>query len=556
LKRFLKLNPKNSTKPDAIALLWIVAVGLGLRLLCLDLKPLWVDEVITSIFGLGLGFDAIPTEQVIPLAALPLLFQFNAAADCPAIAHHLATQSTHPPLFFCLLHTWLGWLPQASLAVATRSFAVLWGGVGIVALYGLNRVGFSRSAALTGAALMALSPFAVYLSQEARHYTLPMALLTLALTAQVQIHHDLRRKCHRPWLWGLWGMVSCGAIYSHYFCALAVMAQGVTLVLFLGRDRPPITLGQLGRNLLLFALPFGVFLPWLPVLFQHFNSPKTGWLSPPAGLAPLGQTLVGWIVMLFVPPIEGQPRSLQIGLGLLTLVLVGVLIRQTIQGWRRLGPSVTRFTLTSVVAIVVAEYFLLIYGLGKDISIAPRYHFVYFPAVCALLGAVGSVQRVRWRWAWAGVLLASSLCVVFNLALQKPYAPAQVAAQVNGDRAPILVVMAYQNTLEIAVGVSYGLALAATRPPDQAAAFALLSYGEGYDLVWQRLARLAPTELAIAPRALWVIAPGYFDDAFPETVRLRQDQDCQIDPLHFYRIGFPYQRYQCHEISQKSKTSP
>lgn len=554
MKQFLKLT--NSNRAELGPLLLILGIGLGLRLLCLDLKPLWVDEVITSIFGLGLGFEAIPTEQVVPLSALPLLFQFNAAADCPAIAHHLATQSTHPPLFFCLLHTWLGWIPQASLAVATRSFAVLWGVVGIGMIYGLNRVGFSRSAALTGATLMALSPFAVYLSQEARHYTLPMALLSLALTAQVQIHHDLQHQRQRPWLWALWGMISCGAIYSHYFCALAVMAQGVTLVLFLRRDRPPIPLGQLGRNLLLFALPFGFFLPWLPVLFQHFNSPKTGWLSPPAGLAPLGQTLVGWIVMLFVPPIEGQPRPLQIILGLLTLALVVLLVRQTIQGWRWLGPSVTRFTLTSIVAIVVAEYFFLIYGLGKDISIAPRYHFVYFPAVCALLGAVWSVQRVRWRWMWAGVLTLSSLGVVWNLALQKPYAPAEVAAQFNRDRAPILVVMAYQNTLEIAVGVSYGLALAATRPPDQPAAVALLSYREGYDLLWQRLATLSPAELAIAPRALWVIAPGYFDDAFPEIVRLRQDQDCRIDPLHFYRIGFPYQRYQCHEISQKSKTSP
>jgi uncharacterized membrane protein len=552
VKRFLKLT--NSNRAELFTLLLILGVGLGLRLLCLDLKPLWVDEVITSIFGLGLGFEAIPTEQVVPLAALPLLFQFNAAADCPAIAHHLATQSTHPPLFFCLLHTWLQWVPRESLRVATRSFAVLWGMVGIVMIYGLNRVGFSRSAALTGAALMALSPFAVYLSQEARHYTLPMALLTIALTAQVQIHHDLQHKRQRPWLWVLWGGISCGAIYSHYFCALAVLAQGVTLLLFLRRDRPPITPGHLGRNLLLFSLPFGFFIPWLSVLLQHLNSPKTGWLSPPAGLAPLAQTLVGWIVMLFVPPIEGQPRSLQIGLGLLTLVLVILLIRQTIEGWRRLGPSVTRFTLTTVVAIVVVEYFLLIYGLGKDISIAPRYHFVYFPAVCALLGAVWSGQR--WRWRWAGVLMLSSLCVVFDLALQKPYAPAEVAAQFNRDRAPILVVMAYQNTLEMAVGLSYGLALAAERPPDQPAAFTLLSYAEGYDPVWQRLATLSPTELAIAPHALWMIAPGYLDDAFPETVRLRQDQDCQIDPLHFYRIGFPYQRYQCHEISQKSKTSP
>lgn len=541
----MKRSPPTTTpnRSELLILGAILALGLLLRFWQLDSKPLWVDEVITSIFGLGLGFEDIPTAQVIPVEAIASLFAYN-PTSCPEIAARLASQSTHPPLFFCLLHNWLGWVGVENLAWATRSFSALWGGGAIVAIYGLNRWAFSIRAGLTGAALMALSPFAVYLSQEARHYTLPLVFLTLALAAQVKVQQQLSAKRSPLLAWALWGGMSALALFSHYFCLLAIVAQLLTFALFWWRFRPPLNGSTLAQGCALYLIPYLFLIPWWPAFWGHFHSPTTGWLSPPTGLAPLGQTVASWVVMLFVPPVEGQPLAVQGAIALLSLAILALLLQQTRQGWQSLGPSMERFTLAMVVIVVVVEYFALIYGLGKDISIAPRYHFVYFPAVCALLGATWGEQSRRFQGFATAVLAISSLCVVSNLALQKPYLPDQVAAQFDQDRRPVMVIMAYRNTLEIAVGLSYGLALGERRPPEQKADFALLSYEQGYEQVWETLATFP-----IEPVSLWAIAPGYLDDAFPETVALRMDQRCQIDPDQFYRLGFPYQRYQCHDNS-------
>jgi len=39
----------------------------------------------------------------------------------------------------------------------------------------------------------------------------------------------------------------------------------------------------------------------------------------------------------------------------------------------------------------IALFFGITYGLGADLTIAARYHFVYFPAVIVLLGATLAV---------------------------------------------------------------------------------------------------------------------------------------------------------------------
>jgi uncharacterized membrane protein len=87
------------------------------------------------------------------------------------------------------MHDWLRWKMALPLSWVwkLRALPALIGVVSIAAVYQLNRVAFSPAAGLTGAMVMAVSPFAVYLSQEARHYTLPMLLVILALLGLYQM---------------------------------------------------------------------------------------------------------------------------------------------------------------------------------------------------------------------------------------------------------------------------------------------------------------------------------------------------------------------------------
>ncbi|UBF28903.1 glycosyltransferase family 39 protein [Kovacikia minuta CCNUW1] len=193
---------KVATK-HSLVLVAILLVGAGLRFWNLDLKPLWLDEVLSALFSLGRSFDAVPVEGAFPLSRLSQVFTLKPETTCAQIAATVATQSVHPPLFFCWMHDWLLWIDGLSQSWVwkLRSLPALIGVVAIAAIYQLNRVVFSSQAGLTAAALMAVSPFAVYLSQEARHYTLPMLLVILALTGLYHLQTDLYQQRFRPAIW-------------------------------------------------------------------------------------------------------------------------------------------------------------------------------------------------------------------------------------------------------------------------------------------------------------------------------------------------------------------
>jgi uncharacterized membrane protein len=61
----------------------------------------------------------------------------------------------------------------------------------IMAIYGVNSIAFYPASRIIAALFMALSPFAVYLSQEARYYTLPMLLIILSLFLLIKIQQDI-----------------------------------------------------------------------------------------------------------------------------------------------------------------------------------------------------------------------------------------------------------------------------------------------------------------------------------------------------------------------------
>ena len=86
------------------ALTGVIALGAILRFWNLDLKPLWLDEVLTALLSLGRPYKDVPLEVVIPTSTLQQLFTLQPNVSSLEIAQSVANQSTHPPLFFCLMH--------------------------------------------------------------------------------------------------------------------------------------------------------------------------------------------------------------------------------------------------------------------------------------------------------------------------------------------------------------------------------------------------------------------------------------------------------------------
>jgi mannosyltransferase len=96
----------------------------------------------------------------------------------------LARIDQHPPLYYALLHLWLR-LGDGPAAV--RLFSALVSVLNVPVLYGLGARLAGRKVGLLAAAVLALSPFHVYLAQEARMYTLLSLTVSLSLWALARL---------------------------------------------------------------------------------------------------------------------------------------------------------------------------------------------------------------------------------------------------------------------------------------------------------------------------------------------------------------------------------
>ncbi len=542
-----------------LALLGVIVLGGIFRMGNLDLKPLWLDEVITAIFSLGKTYSDLPLDTVFSLRELPQIFTLVPGVSCPQIAAHVIKDSTHPPLFFCWMYSWLSVLaPLGSGWVGKlRSLPAVFGVVAIAVIYVVNTIAFSRVAGLWAAVVIAISPFAVYLSQEARHYTLPMLAIALALCALLQIQRDIYSQRCRFWVWCGWASINSLSFYIHYFCILAFIAQIGTLVILMLKQESMVTRRQWRALILAISGVLVSFLPWVVVLWGHSQRSETSWLEPTNFFAPLYQTLINWVLMVIALPVENQPVLITAICGLL-MVLSSIWVGwQVYRGfkllWQDSSTHLATLTLSTFTLIVLAEFFAIAYFLHKDITSVPRYSFVYYPSFCALIGA--SFSRIQVKKPPSATIIflligiISCICVISNLAFQKPFQPEQVAQIINQEPTiPLMLVVGYRDYQDVALGLSFAFALEKLRshspviPPGNLAFF---KQSPDFASVWQKLLS-TPTASTLN---LWVVGPGIRRRDYPQQVMMGQNK-CLIDPSQHYRIGVPYQLYRCQNHSQ------
>ncbi|MBD2568033.1 glycosyltransferase family 39 protein [Anabaena lutea] len=535
-----------------------IAIGTVLRFWHLDSKPLWMDEIITAIFSLGKNYRDLPLDVVFSLNQVQEIFTFQPGVSCAQIAENLANYSTHPPLFFCLMYRWLEWMSPLGIewVAKLRSLPALFGVAAIIAIYGLNSVAFSPTSGVMAALLMALSPFAVYLSQEARHYTLPMLFIILSLFFLIQIQQDIfQRKKVRFWVWLLWVINNIIGLYVHYFFVLAFISQIATLLLLIYQGRSKIF--NLPQICLSFILSTGGviigFIPWLLVIYSHFHKSETNWLPSPHHIEPIYQTLMHWVLMIITLPVENQPLLIAVICGFLMVMFtiwVGFQIFPNLKLlWSNSTTHLSTFTLLSFTFFVLLQFFLIAYLLGKDITVIPRYSFVYYPSFCSLLAA-SLVKMKNKKFIFLLVGIVSCIFVVSNLAFQKPFQPEQIAQNMNLDPAiPLMLVVGYENYQDVAAGLSFALALEQQRSHEVKSKLhldnlAFVHKSPDFSDFSNKLAQLSIGE--VSELNLWFVGSGMRKQDYPSKLTLAGQVTCNIELTQHYRIGqFPYQLYRC-----------
>jgi uncharacterized membrane protein len=565
-------KPKLFSSPNLqhfLTLAAILLLGLGLRLWHLESKPLWLDEVLTALFGSGLSYDVIPKEQPFAITTLPRLLQWR-PATCPEIANNLVRQSSHPPLFFCGLHGWLSWITgvKASFIWQLRSLPALLGTLAVGCSYLLNRVAFNPKMGLLAALLAAVSPFGVYLSQEARHYTLPLCIILLALTALVKLGQQLAQTQRLSLLWlGFWVAINGVGLYAHYFFLYTFIAQVLSLglcCLWQARQGKnglkPVLLSCLATLMVV-----GIYTPGLITMFRLPDQANNQWLvfRPETwvdGLGPLLRQAAALITMVMVVPLEKQPAGLIIATIIPGLILLGLLLRWCAAGLGQLWQSPQRlsvgiiasFTLLTLLANLASTYLL-----RRDVTLGFRYSFTILPGVIALfaagLGQQAFQSKKAWRpWLAVAIGLCGTVLVVHNLAFLKPFSPERasnkILAPVPGQPMPMLVTMVYDSPMRTAVGLSYGLELLRRPQPKPEISFAFVNQNRPAPELLQQIRQ----QIAAMPTPLTLWLSGSKELNLPHVTDATivagvKAQGCQPEPKYDFLAnqGVEFHLYRC-----------
>ncbi len=324
-----------------------------------------------------------------------------------------------PPLYFALAwvcaklgdpHVWIR-VPALVAGVAL-----------VPAAYALGMRTVGRAAALIGAGLVALSPFAVYYSSEARAYSLATLLVVLAALAL------LAALDRSGWArWALFALAACAALYSHYTAAFALAAE-VAWAGWAHRER----LRELA--LACGAAALGL-VPWIPsflddrtagfqTAIENINPLTLSFFARSLGIAVIGNPYVG------LRETPGWPVIALLALGLLLAVAGAVAARRGLLERLRAEPP-----LALVLALAVATPLgAALYSIPFASVYVPRTLHAALPAFFLLLGLVVAAAPRRLAVPAAVLTMAAFAIGTVELFRESPKPPYRQAADWIAER--------------------------------------------------------------------------------------------------------------------------
>ncbi len=326
----------------------LTVVAAALRFATLDRQSFWLDELVTvSLVRQSFG-DMVH-----------------------AIPHSEAT----PYLYYVVAWPWTRLFGSGEVGI--RSLSALAGTATVIAAYGAGSSLLSRRVGLLAATLVAVNPFLVWYSQEARAYALVTLFVAIGLWFAGKA-----LKGERGAFVG-WALVSSLALATHYFAVFVIVPEAIWLL-----ARAP------GRRRAAWAvaIPAVVFLAHLPLLLDQRGNGRSAAQSP------------------IVKRIVGVPKDLVVGFSFpwelagtivaALLVLTGLVLLATQVPARERS----RAMVTGAVATFAVVVPIVLAGGGADSVIARNAIVAVIPgAVC--LGAGYAANR-------AGVVTATVLCTL------------------------------------------------------------------------------------------------------------------------------------------------
>jgi uncharacterized membrane protein len=355
----------------------------------------------------------------------------------------------HPPLYYWLLHGWLEIFGDS--AAAARALSGVLGLAGLALIWRLARRYGGAPLARAAVVLLAVSPFAIRYSSEARMYELAMVLVLVGwlLLDRAWRSPTLARLAPLP-------VVAGALLLTHYWAIFLLAAVGLGLVGWAWRAGPGPARRTAVRVIVAIALGGVFFLPWLSAFRYQSAHTGTPWAAPSRPTRVLTDTIVEWTGGLV--PEAGLLAYLLVALALLGVFGRRVTTRRADEATGAAASASSSLVLgtpardwrlpvlgvlAGTVVIGSAVSFL------SDSAFAGRYASLYFP-LFVLLAAAGVVLLAA-DWVRVGVLglvvVLALTAATYNIVKLDRTQAGVVAAAINQDAQPGDLVVACPDQL-------------------------------------------------------------------------------------------------------------
>jgi mannosyltransferase len=213
-------------------LMGVIALAALLRFFAIGKDSLWIDEVLSAN---------------ICREGLAAILRASTTLDA---------MNLHPPVYHLILRSWMLVFGQSDPAL--RSLSAIFGTVSVLLVYCVGTELFDRKTGLVAASLLAISPFAIYYSREARPYSLLMLLTLTSFLFFIRLLNPDRQ--HKADLL-CYCIANMLLLYTHAYGLFAVGSQVLYFLIFRNRyasSRRPFWIAQ--------AVTVLVALPWIYLL--------------------------------------------------------------------------------------------------------------------------------------------------------------------------------------------------------------------------------------------------------------------------------------------------
>jgi len=301
-------------KKEWLLILLLLVTGLLLRINNLCGRSLWTDEFFTLFQASGHGTDISLLMKTLTKDKQPRLLyagqlkhfmRLESSRHLSDVITGIRGTDTHPPFYFGIIYLWMRAFSDNPLAV--RSFSVLMGIVSIILAYWLGSLLFSKREGFFCGLFVSICAFCVRYSQEARSYSLVMALGLVSGLLVLRLERGNKKSDAMAF-----SVMNAVGIYTHYFYIFIAFSQFVYFTFSHHRETK-----LLRRFYMFFMLSLLFLSPWVILLFfKGYNFYLTEWIFGYPGILEKFHNLLygfGQYLFIFYKPSFGTLVMLSAG---------------------------------------------------------------------------------------------------------------------------------------------------------------------------------------------------------------------------------------------------